>query len=361
MRRTPRAASRSTSPLSASTSSRSRRTSWAGRRGSARSGCAAAWSSRRRRPAGPRSAAGARGRRAGRRPSAAAWRPGGGRASWRRRRPPAPGGAGYASAWGRPPPRPTSTASSSCCRRWWRRRAEKRPPSPMGGRSRVVVAMSGGVDSAVAAARCRAAGHEVIGISLRLAAGGGGSCCSLDDLHDAGAVAPRPGFPHYVFDLADEFERRVIQPFVAEYVAGRTPNPCARCNRHLKFGLLWERARALGARWLATGHYSRVGTDPAAGRPYARIAVDAAKDQTYFLFALGPADLAHTLFPVGELSKAEVRAEAARFGLAVADKPESMEVCFVPGGDVAGFVERHVPAEALRPDPIVDVTGREVE
>src|SRR5439155_560031 len=240
----------------------------------------------------------------------------------------------------------------------WRRRAEKRPPSPMGGRSRVVVAMSGGVDGAVAAARCRAAGHEVIGISLRLAPDGGGSCCSLDDFHDARAVADRLGFPHYVFDLADEFERRVIRPFVAEYVAGRTPNPCARCNRHLKFGLLWERARALGARWLATGHYARIATDPATGRPYLRVAVDAAKDQTYFLFALGAADLAHTLFPVGELSKAEVRAEAARLGLAVADKPESMEVCFVPGGDVAGFVERHAPAEALRPGPIVDETGR---
>ena len=220
--------------------------------------------------------------------------------------------------------------------------------------------MSGGVDSAVAAARCRAAGHEVIGISLRLAPDGGGSCCSLDDFHDARAVADRLGFPHYVFDLADEFERRVIRPFVAEYVAGRTPNPCARCNRHLKFGVLWERARALGARWLATGHYARIGTDPTTGRPYLRTAVDAAKDQTYFLFALGPADLAHTLFPVGDLTKAEVRAEAAALGLAVADKPESMEVCFVPGGDVAEFVERHAPAETLRPGLIVDETGREL-
>ena len=219
--------------------------------------------------------------------------------------------------------------------------------------------MSGGVDSAVAAARTLAAGHDVVGISLRLAAGGG-SCCSLDDFHDARAVADRLGFPHYVFDLADDFERHVVRPFVAEYVAGRTPNPCARCNRHLKFGVLWERARALGARWLATGHYARIGTDPTTGRSYLRTAVDAAKDQTYFLFALGPADLAHTLFPVGDLTKAEVRAEAAALGLAVADKPESMEVCFVPGGDVAEFVERHAPAEALRPGLIVDETGREL-
>src|SRR5438093_6667193 len=229
----------------------------------------------------------------------------------------------------------------------------------MGGRSRVVVAMSGGVDSAVAAARCRAAGHEVIGISLRLAPGGGGSCCSLDDFHDARAVADRLGFPHYVFDLADEFERRVIHPFVAEYVAGRTPNPCARCNRHLKFGVLWERARALGARWLATGHYARIGTDPTTGRAYLRTAVDAAKDQTYFLFALGPADLAHTLFPIGDLTKAEVRAEAAALGLPVADKPESMEVCFVPDGDPAAFVARHAGPEGLRPGRSIDGTGRE--
>ncbi len=225
---------------------------------------------------------------------------------------------------------------------------------------RIVVAMSGGVDSAVAAARCVAAGWDVIGISLRLARDGSGSCCSLDDFLDARAVADRLGFPHYVFDLSDEFERRVVGPFVAEYLAGRTPNPCARCNEHVKFGALWRRVRELGATRLATGHYARIGVDPETGRLRLRTAVDAAKDQTYFLFALGEADLARTLFPVGDLTKAEVRAEAARLDLPVADKAESMEVCFVPDGDAAGFVERRAPREAVRPGRILDEAGRDL-
>jgi tRNA-specific 2-thiouridylase len=225
-------------------------------------------------------------------------------------------------------------------------------------RARVVVAMSGGVDSAVAAARCVAAGHDVIGISLRLGPDGGGGCCSLDDFHDARAVADRLGFPHYVFDMTEPFARHVMRPFVEEYLSGRTPNPCARCNQHLKFGLLWERARELGAERLATGHYARIDADPRTGRPRLRTAADAAKDQTYFLFMLGEAALARTLFPVGHLTKAEVRAEAAALGLAVADKPESMEACFVPGGDAARFVERHAAPERLREGTIVDQAGR---
>ncbi len=222
---------------------------------------------------------------------------------------------------------------------------------------RVVVAMSGGVDSAVAAARCVAAGHEVIGISLRLARDGSGSCCSLDDFHDAGAVADRLGIPHYVYDFRDAFERAVVRPFVSEYLAGRTPNPCALCNQHVKFDLLWRRARELGAARLATGHYARIAIDEASGRLALRTAVDPAKDQTYFLFGLDQATLARTLFPVGDLTKAEVRAEAAALDLPVAAKPESMEVCFVPRGDAAGFVEREAPAAALRPGVLVDDTG----
>jgi tRNA-uridine 2-sulfurtransferase len=225
---------------------------------------------------------------------------------------------------------------------------------------RVVVAMSGGVDSAVAAARCVAAGHDVVGISLRLVRGAGGHCCSLDDFHDAQAVAARLGFPHYVIDAADTFAERVVAPFVAEYLAGRTPNPCARCNEHVKFGLLWQRARELGAARLATGHYARIGADPETGAPRLRMAVDGAKDQSYFLFALREAQLAHTAFPVGDLTKGEVRAEAEALGLPVAAKPESMEVCFVADGDAAAFVAAHAAPGGLRPGAVVDEEGREV-
>ena len=225
---------------------------------------------------------------------------------------------------------------------------------------RVVVAMSGGVDSAVAAARCVAAGDDVVGISLRLVRGAGGHCCSLDDFHDAQAVAERLGFPHYVIDAADTFADKVVAPFVDEYLAGRTPNPCARCNEHVKFGLLWQRARELGAARLATAHYARIGADPETGAPRLRMAADGAKDQSYFLFALREAELSRTVFPVGELTKGAVRAEAKALGLPVAAKPESMEVCFVPDGDAAAFVAAHASQERLRPGAVLDEAGNEV-
>jgi tRNA-specific 2-thiouridylase len=220
--------------------------------------------------------------------------------------------------------------------------------------------MSGGVDSAVAAARCVAAGYEVVGLSLRLARDGQGGCCSLDDFQDAREVADRLGFPHYVLDASEAFERHVVAPFVAEYLAGRTPNPCARCNEHVKFDLLWRRARELGAARMATGHYARIAVDETTGRRRLEVARDRAKDQTYFLFMLGQAELARTLFPVGDMTKVDVRRTAAAFGLAVADKPESMEVCFVPRRGTAAFVEARAPRSAVRTGSIVDDAGREI-
>ena len=209
--------------------------------------------------------------------------------------------------------------------------------------------MSGGVDSSVAAALLAEQGHDVIGLSMQLYDQSGpesfGSCCSLDDLHDARRVAATLGFPHYIVNFERQFRETVIANFVAEYASGRTPLPCAHCNSDLKFSTLLDRARGLGAAHVATGHYARVEQDED-GRWLLKRSVDAGKDQSYFLFSLTQEQLAHAVFPVGDLTKPQVRAQARRLSLNVADKPDSQEICFVPDDDYASFVARQAPEVA---------------
>jgi tRNA-specific 2-thiouridylase len=215
---------------------------------------------------------------------------------------------------------------------------------------RVLVAMSGGVDSSVAAARLLAEGHDVTGVTLKLWGGESDSgCCSVSDVEDARRVAAQLGIPHYTFNFADEFAAAVVGPYVDAHGAGLTPNPCVECNRSIKFGRLLERARDLGFDAVATGHHARVvGDTLVRGR-------DLAKDQSYVLYMLTRSELARLLLPVGEMTKAEVRAEAAALGLRTAEKAESMEVCFITRGGRERFLtERGV----MRPGEIVDESGR---
>jgi tRNA-uridine 2-sulfurtransferase len=255
--------------------------------------------------------------------------------------------------------------------------------------ARIVVAMSGGVDSSVAAALLREEGHEVIGMMLRLWSEPGvieddgvvrvaqNKCCSLESVDDARRVARKLDIPFYLINVEQEFKESVVDYFYQEYVAGRTPNPCLTCNRHIRFTLLLNRARALDAEYLATGHYVRVDTDPNTGERRLLRGLDHEKDQSYVLHVLNQDQLAHACFPLGPYTKSQVRAMAAERGMTVAAKPESQEICFVAQNDYRGFIDRYAatltdeehvglasPTRANgliqlpKPGPIVDLSGK---
>src|SRR5262249_41406603 len=218
----------------------------------------------------------------------------------------------------------------------------------------IAVAMSGGVDSSTVAAMLRAEGRNVIGLTMqlwnqrRLAGRAGmpeavhGRCCSLDDVYDARRVAETIGIPYYVVNHEERFERDVVRPFVEEYLSGRTPIPCSLCNNHLKFDQLLTVAQQIGADAVATGHYARVAFDEQLGRWLLKRPADRSTDQTYFLFGLTQEQLSRTLFPLGNMTKPEVRVLARKYRLALAEKPDSQEICFVPGGDYKNFLDAYL-------------------
>ena len=232
----------------------------------------------------------------------------------------------------------------------------------MNGNSTVVVALSGGVDSSVAALLLKEAGYQVIGVTMKLYSldqsrlpDAYRGCCTVDDVEDARAVCHKLGVPHYVFNVQEEFRSHVIDYFVGEYATGRTPHPCIACNDKIKFSFLMQRARALDADFVATGHYARVA--PAEGGLQLLKAVDSSKDQSYVLFGLGQQQLAHTLMPLGWLDKEEARALARRAGFPNADKPDSQDICFIPLGDYREFLSQRL---APRPGRIVDTAGNAI-
>src|SRR5246500_5307490 len=230
----------------------------------------------------------------------------------------------------------------------------------------IAVAMSGGVDSSTVAAMLRAEGSNVIGLTMqlwnqrRLAGREGmpeavtGRCCSLDDVYDARRVAETIGIPYYVVNHEDRFEREVVRPFVQEYLSGRTPIPCSLCNNHLKFDQLLTVARQIGADTLATGHYARVEFDEKRERWLLKRPIDVAKDQTYFLFGLTQEQLSRTLFPLGGFTKPEVRELAHQYGLALANKADSQEICFIPGGDYKRFIDAYLEEQG---ESVPDTAG----
>ncbi|OGW82499.1 MAG: tRNA 2-thiouridine(34) synthase MnmA [Omnitrophica bacterium RIFCSPHIGHO2_02_FULL_51_18] len=230
---------------------------------------------------------------------------------------------------------------------------------------RVIVAMSGGVDSSVSAALLKQKGFEPIGVTIKTWTSGecrdekSKGCCSLRDIDDARAVARKIGIPYYVMDLSSDFKEKVIDYFVDEYFAGRTPNPCIECNRTIKFGILLDKARELGASAVATGHYARIGYDEGLKRYFIFEGLDLSKDQSYVLFGLDQDQLSKTLLPIGELQKKEVRALAEKLGLRVFDKPDSQEICFVKTS-YTDFVRQAAPDRLPGKGPIKNKDGREV-
>ena len=234
------------------------------------------------------------------------------------------------------------------------------------GARTIAVAMSGGVDSSTVAAMLRAEGHNVVGLTMqlwnqrRLAGREGmpeqvqGRCCSIDDVYDARRVAEDLGIPYYVVNHEERFERDVVRPFIGEYLSGRTPIPCSLCNNHLKFDQLLITARQIGADLLATGHYARCEFSPERNRWLLRRAADPAKDQTYFLFGLTQEQLSRTLFPLGNMNKPQVRELAREHHLALAEKPDSQEICFVPGGDYKRFIDAYLAEQG---ESLPDTSG----
>ena len=230
---------------------------------------------------------------------------------------------------------------------------------------KALIGMSGGVDSSVAALLMLEAGCECIGATMRLYGGqavspeGGKTCCSLDDVEDARAVAQRLGIRHYVFNFTDEFQRQVMDKFVDTYYQGGTPNPCIDCNRYLKFGKLLQRAQELCCDWVVSGHYARVERDGATGRYLLKRAADRAKDQTYFLACLTQEQLSRTQFPLGALTKEQVRRIAEEHGFVNARKHDSQDICFVPGGDYTAFL-REYTGKASEPGDFINLQGEVV-